>query len=240
MQQKRIKRYARRLDDKRLYMPQGNQRGGTALSSLTLDEFEALRLVDVDGLNQIEASDSMQVSRATIQRLLTSGRKKLVEAILYNHAIEIRNDIRNIKLKGENNMNIEQKDIKIIAFPTSDKVTIDNHFGHTREFAIYTVKDADIIDVKHVTPPPHEPGVIPKFLRDQKIDVIITGGMGQKAITLFKHHNIDVILGARGRIDVNLNEYLGGFLTSQGTSCEHHHGDHEHDHHHPDGHRHGQ
>ena len=251
MQHKRIKRYARRLDDKRLYMPQGVQRGGTALTSLTLDEFEALRLVDVDGLNQIDAASDMEVSRATLQRLLSSGRKKLVEAILTNQAIEIRNDIRNIKLKGENKMNIEAKDTKIIAFPTSDKVTIDAHFGHTREFAIYTVHGSDIVGVKHITPPPHEPGVIPKFLQEHSVDVVITGNMGQRAVALFKHYDIDVILGARGRIDVNLNEYLGGFLSSQGSSCEHH-GNHEHNHEHQhkdqnhehcqdkQGHRHGQ
>ncbi len=41
------------------------------------------------------------------------------------------------------------------------------------------------------------------------------------AVNLFKQHKIDVLLGAKGRIDVNLSEYLGGFLTSQGSMCEH-------------------
>jgi predicted DNA-binding protein (UPF0251 family)/predicted Fe-Mo cluster-binding NifX family protein len=225
MTQKRIKRYARRLDDRRLYKPAGIPQSRLQVVEITLDEFEAMRLVDRESMSQIDAAEDMQVSRATIQRLLSSGRKKLIDSILHQHAIEIKNDIQNIKLKGENKMNIAEKTEKIIAFPTSDKVTIDGHFGHTKEFAIYTVKDTDVVHLTHVTPPPHEPGVIPRFLAEQNIDVIITGGMGQMAVNLFNQHNIDVILGARGSIDVNLNEYLGGLLTSQGSSCDHQHGE---------------
>jgi len=226
MDQSRKKRYARRLDSSRIYKPHGIPKTNLETFSVSLDEFEAIRLIDIDGLNQIEAAADMQVSRATVQRLLLAGRKKIAEALLTNAAIEIRNDIRNIKLKGENKMNIEEMDIKMIAFPTSDKVTIDAHFGHTKEFAIYEVRNNDIVQVKYVTPPPHEPGVLPRFLGEQGIDVIITGGMGQMAINLFNRQAIDVILGAKGRIDVSINEYLGGFLSSQGSSCDHTSGQH--------------
>ena len=159
-----------------------------------LDEFEAIRLIDIEGLNQIEAAADMQISRATVQRLLLSGRKKIAEALLRNCALEIQNDIRNIKLKGENKMNIEGMDVKTIAFPTSDKVTIDAHFGQTKEFAIYEVQNNDIVHVKYVTPPPHEPGVLPRYLGELGIDVIVTGGMGRMAVNLFNRQGIDVIL----------------------------------------------
>lgn len=56
---------------------------------LTLDQFEALRLCDVERLEQDEAGRKMGVSRGTIQRLLYSGRKQLVEAIMKNNAIVI-------------------------------------------------------------------------------------------------------------------------------------------------------
>jgi predicted DNA-binding protein (UPF0251 family) len=45
-------------------------------------EVEALRLVDVEGLSQEEAGDRMGVSRGTVWRLLKSGRKKIVEALI--------------------------------------------------------------------------------------------------------------------------------------------------------------
>jgi len=226
MDQSRKKRYARRLDTARYYKPQGIPKNNIETLSVSLDEFEAIRLIDIEGLNQIEAAADMQISRATVQRLLLSGRKKIAEALLRNCALEIQNDIRNIKLKGENKMNIEGMDVKTIAFPTSDKVTIDAHFGQTKEFAIYEVQNNDIVHVKYVTPPPHEPGVLPRFLGELGIDVIVTGGMGQMAVNLFNRQGIDVILGAKGRIDVNINEYLGGFLSSQGSSCDHQSGQH--------------
>lgn len=220
----RKKRYARRLDNTRMFKPQGIPMSELDKVTINLDEFEALRLCDYEGLSQIEAAEDMQISRATVQRLLLSARNKIVDVILNNKMLEIKNDIRNIKLKGESKMNIEQKEIKKIAFPTSDKVTVDGHFGHTKEFVIYTIKATDIIEVVYVTPPPHKPGVLPQFLGEKGVDVIITGGMGRMAVELFQKQSIDVVLGAKGRIDVNLNEYLGGFLTSQGSICDHEQG----------------
>lgn len=217
----RKKRYARRLDSSRTFKPAGIPKSELESVNIMLDEFEAMRLCDYEGLSQIEAAQEMQISRATIQRLLLSARKKVVDVILNIKILEIRNDIRNIKLKGESKMNIEDKEIKKIAFPTSDKTTVDGHFGHTKEFVIYTIKANEIIEAVYVTPPPHTPGSLPQFLGEQGADVIITGGMGQMAVDLFERQGIDVVLGAKGRIDVNLNEYLGGFLTSQGSTCNH-------------------
>lgn len=220
------KRYARRLSSERLLKPSNVPQKDLQVNTLNLDEFEAVRLVDYEGLSQIEAAIDMQVSRATIQRLLTTARRKITDAILLNKAIEVKNDIKDIKLKGENKMNKQDKNTKTIAFPTSDRVTVDGHFGHTKEFALYTVEGANVTDVKFVTPPPHEPGVLPRFLGQEGIDVIVTGGMGQMAVNLFNQQNIDVILGARGSIEQNLNEYIGGVLESTGSSCDHNHGDH--------------
>lgn len=216
----RIKRYCRRLDTKRIYKPQGIPTTKLNTTKMNLDEFEAMRLVDQEGLSQIDAANKMQVSRATIQRLLEKGRKKMVEAVLYNHVLEIDNSIANIKLKGENDFDIEGKEFKYIAFPTSDRVSIDAHFGKAPEFALYIIRNTDISEIKYLTPPPHAPGVIPKFLQEHNVDVVITGGMGQQAISLFNQANIDIILGATGRIDVNLAEYIGGFLTSGDNTCE--------------------
>ncbi len=223
----RKKRYARRLDNSRVFKPVGIPKTELETIFIMLDEFEALRMCDYEGLSQIEAAEEMHVSRATIQRLLLSARAKLVDVILNVKNLEIKNEIENIKLKGESKMNIEEKEIKRISFPTSDKVTVDAHFGHTKEFVIYTVKNNEVTDVVYLTPPLHKPGILPEFLGQQEVDVMITGGMGQMAVDLFQRQNIDVILGAKGRIDVNLNEYLGGFLTTQGSVCDHSN-DHKH------------
>lgn len=114
-----------------------------------------------------------------------------------------------------------------IAFPTSDKTHVDEHFGHCKQFAIYNVQNNKIVSSDFVDAPPHQPGLLPKFLGEQGADTIITGGMGQKAIDLFKAQNIDVVLGAAGKIEDNLNEFLEGMLHSTGSACNHDHGDHD-------------
>jgi len=57
--------------------------------AIALDEFEAVRLCDHEGLDQEEAGRRMGVSRGTVQRLLYGARKQLVDAVLYQKAILI-------------------------------------------------------------------------------------------------------------------------------------------------------
>ena len=59
--------------------------------TIELDEFEARRLCDNEDKNQIEASEIMHISRATVQRLLSSGRKKIVDSLLNSKALRINN-----------------------------------------------------------------------------------------------------------------------------------------------------
>lgn len=61
---------------------------------IDLDEFEAMRLCDLEELDQTAAGQKMGVSRGTIQRLLTSGRKKLIEALINSAVIRIQNSTK--------------------------------------------------------------------------------------------------------------------------------------------------
>ena len=62
---------------------------GLGASILTLDQFEAMRLCDLEGLEQEEAGLKMGVSRGTVQRLLYAGRRQMVEGILNMNALII-------------------------------------------------------------------------------------------------------------------------------------------------------
>jgi hypothetical protein len=57
---------------------------------LSLDEIEALRLCDLEGLDQIEAAKKMKISQATLWRILTSARKKVAQALIEGKAIKIK------------------------------------------------------------------------------------------------------------------------------------------------------
>jgi predicted DNA-binding protein (UPF0251 family) len=57
--------------------------------ALAPDELEALKLHDVDGLEQIEAAKKMEISQPTFARILDSAYKKIADAIINGKAIEI-------------------------------------------------------------------------------------------------------------------------------------------------------
>jgi len=56
---------------------------------LPLDELEAMRLCDSQGLSQEDAGNAMGISRGTVQRLVKSGRKKLIDAIVQGSALVV-------------------------------------------------------------------------------------------------------------------------------------------------------
>ena len=56
---------------------------------LTMPEFEAIRLVDLNEIPQEQAGKEMQISQSTLSRVLKTGRKKLADAIVHGKAIKI-------------------------------------------------------------------------------------------------------------------------------------------------------
>ncbi|MGB5922065.1 MAG: NifB/NifX family molybdenum-iron cluster-binding protein, partial [Syntrophobacteria bacterium] len=70
------------------------------------------------------------------------------------------------------------------------------HFGHCQQFAIIETKDGQVKDKELHTPPPHEPGVLPNWLAELGVSVVIAGGMGRRALGLFSEKGIRVTVGA--------------------------------------------
>jgi predicted DNA-binding protein (UPF0251 family) len=56
---------------------------------MSLDEFEALRLADLDALYQEQAAKQMNVSRTTFSRIIDSARRKMADAIVHGKAVRI-------------------------------------------------------------------------------------------------------------------------------------------------------
>jgi ATP-binding protein involved in chromosome partitioning len=71
-----------------------------------------------------------------------------------------------------------------------------NHFGHCEQFAVIRIKEGLIDGKEFHTPPPHEPGLLPRWLGDLGVNLIIAGGMGQSALNLFAEQGIKVITGS--------------------------------------------
>ncbi len=74
------------------YKPTGVKMCAVEKVSLDIDEFEAIRLADYEGLYQQDGAEKMGVSRATFGRILTVAHKKIAEALIDGKAIIIQND----------------------------------------------------------------------------------------------------------------------------------------------------
>jgi predicted DNA-binding protein (UPF0251 family) len=81
-------RIIEKLPEIRFFKPAGVPGHQLETVEMTMEEVEALRLKDVEGLKQAEAAEVMNVSRPTFQRVLTSARQKAAEALTCGKAIK--------------------------------------------------------------------------------------------------------------------------------------------------------
>lgn len=106
---------------------------------------------------------------------------------------------------------------------------LSEHFGHCETFAIYTLDEngKQILNEEILVPPPHEPGVFPKWLHDLGVSVIIAGGMGRRALDLFAENGITVRAGKPGETPRNVVQSLiDNTVGNSEPTCGH-----DHDHH---------
>lgn len=89
MPRPRKRRRCRRFDGDDVFKPRRIPMSELDRIRLGLDELEALRLCDLEGLEQEAAGRRMAISRGTVQRLLKSGREKVVRALIENSALLI-------------------------------------------------------------------------------------------------------------------------------------------------------
>ncbi len=120
-----------------------------------------------------------------------------------------------------------------IAIPLTDGEFCD-HFGGAEAFAFYTVDESSqaISDHHLGAPPEHGRGVFPVWLRQQGATVVLAGGMGPRAVDIFSHCGVNVVLGVHGKDPEKIvHSFLEGTLETTGEVC-HEHGFHDcgHDH----------
>lgn len=98
------------------------------------------------------------------------------------------------------------------------------HFGHCERFAILQIdsRGKEIIQREDVDAPPHEPGLLPPWLAERGVKVVIAGGMGQRAMGLFGNQGIKVLVGAPVDTPENLvASYLSDTLPLGTNVCDH-------------------
>jgi predicted Fe-Mo cluster-binding NifX family protein len=92
---------------------------------------------------------------------------------------------------------------------------VSPHFGRCPHYILVDVDGHEVKTVNVVDNPyygQHSPGVVPGFIHSQGANVMLTGGMGRRAIAFFEQLGIEAVSGASGTVRRALELYLGGQL----------------------------
>jgi len=113
--------------------------------------------------------------------------------------------------------------VRVIAIPIADG-RLCMHFGHCEQFALLDVdiQSKEILNSRQMAPPAHEPGVLPRWLHEQGVNIVIAGGMGGRARDIFTGQGIEVIVGAPAQSPESLvRSHLDGTLQPGENACDH-------------------
>ena len=101
------------------------------------------------------------------------------------------------------------------------------HFGHTKQFKVYTVEDGKVVSAEVVDTLGSGHGALAGFLSMLRADVLICGGIGGGAQNALTEAGIKFFGGVQGSADGAVMAYLQGKLSyNPAVQCNHH--DHEH------------
>lgn len=182
---------------------------------LSLDELEALRLSDLDGLYQEAAARAMGISRQTFGRIIASARHKTASAILNGKALRVTGG--NVRLKSEG------EDIMKIAVPTVGD-QIDQHFGHCEKYSVFTIEENAIKTLEYMESPAGCgcKSNMASVLAQSGVKILIAGGIGNGAVNVLANNGIKTIKGASGTVRDAVELYLQGGLADSGDICQSH------------------
>lgn len=209
---------------------------------LTMDEFEAIRLVDSEKQTHEQCAKQMEISRSTATEIYESARSKIADSLVKGRPLVIeggnyrlcdgnpkwcykkncekqnQEEIKNIIFKGENIMRIAV---------TYENGEIFQHFGHTGQFKFYDVENGKIVSSRVADTNGSGHGALAGFLVANQIDTLICGGIGGGAQTALTEAGIKLYGGVQGNADEAVQALLADTLSfNPDVHCNHH--DHEH------------
>ena len=189
---------------------------------LNLDEYECIRLIDYEGLEQEQCAAQMGVARTTVQAIYKSAREKLADSIVNAKHLRIEGGdvVRIIPKGGHINMRIAV---------TYEDGQIFQHFGHTEMFKLYDVEDGKVVGSEVVDTNGQGHGALAGFLLGNKVDVLICGGIGGGAQMALADAGIKLFGGVAGSADTAVEAFLKQELMyNPDVKCNHHGEGHEH------------
>lgn len=203
---------------------------------LTVDEFEAIRLIDEQGFSQEECSSYMQVARTTAQAIYNTARAKIATALVEGMPLRIEGgDYRLCEGKedvcycggcqrhryGDQFQEKGEKQMRIAV--TYEDGNIFQHFGHSEQFKFYDVEEGKIVNTQVVDTNGQGHGALAGFLTGAKVDVLICGGIGGGAQNALAQAGIQLYGGVAGSCDAAVDALLANNLGyNPNVQCSHH------------------
>lgn len=217
------------------FVPVGQDENQAAVV-LTVDEFEAIRLIDEQGFSQEECSSYMQVARTTAQAIYNTARAKIATALVEGMPLRIEGgDYRLCEGKedvchcggcqrhryGDQFQEKGEKQMRIAV--TYEDGNIFQHFGHSEQFKLYDVEEGKIVNTQVVDTNGQGHGALAGFLTGADVDVLICGGIGGGAQNALAQAGIQLYGGVAGSCDAAVEALLANNLGyNPNVQCSHH------------------
>ncbi len=108
---------------------------------------------------------------------------------------------------------------------TTENNIICGHFGHAKNFSVFTVEDGKIVSREELDTQGNHCATMPAFIKENNIDAVITSGMGQGAVDGLAAVGIKSYSGAMGDPVKAVEKLIEGELKNVGANCSgHEHG----------------
>lgn len=221
------------------FSPRGAESPSTVV--LTVDEYEAVRLVDYEKRTHEQCAAQMEISRTTVTEIYERARFKISDSLVNGKALAISGGdyrvCRGERTRGcgqscpwareaERSMNGKGEVSMRIAVPY-DGGMVFQHFGHTEQMKLYDVENGQIVREQLADTAGSGHGALAGFLSGLEVDVVICGGIGGGARDALAQAGIRLCGGASGDAGGAVRAFLAGELEDRPDArCGHH--DHEH------------
>lgn len=208
---------------------------------LALDEYEAIRLIDWEGLSQEQCSERMQVARTTAQKIYESARFKLSQALVEGLPLRIEGGAYRLcdgreacsqgcfKRELSQLFTTQKGEYAMRIAVTYENGEIFQHFGHTEAFKVYDVEDGKVVSSQVVSTNGSGHGALAEVLHTLQVDTLICGGIGGGAQNALASVGIRLFGGVSGNADEAVNALISGSLNYNPDVKCNHHGEHHHE-----------
>ena len=205
---------------------------------ISVDEYEAVRLIDLEKKTHQKCAELMGVSRVTVTDMYEKARFKIADSIANGKILCITGGNYRIcegsvnkccgkrckKLKSIKNLVVKKKgEGKMKVAVTYDNGEVFQHFGHTENFKIYNIEDKTIIDANVVNTMGSGHGALAGFLVENEVDTLICGGIGGGARNALAEAGITLYGGVSGNADDAVKALIDRNLGyNPNVKCSHH------------------